>query len=74
MDPVEKLKYQTIQTELRDRLGLCNVFRRFLQNYAPFSAPLNKKFRKNQTKEFGSQNKEESNDPAYTLTKTGRRK
>ena len=42
----------TSQTELRSFLGMCNVYRMFVQGFAKISAPLNKKTGKNQPYDF----------------------
>ena len=43
---VEKFKEPTMQMELRSFLGLCNVYRRFVPNFARTAAPSNALLRK----------------------------
>jgi len=44
-----KATYPTTQTELRSFLGMCNVYRRFVPNFAHVAAPLNKYLMKGQS-------------------------
>ena len=49
---IERARAPTNQTELRSFLGMCNVYRRFIQGFAKIAAPLNKKTGKNQPYDF----------------------
>ena len=40
---IERALPPTNQTELRSFLGICNVYRRFVPNFARIATPLNKK-------------------------------
>lgn len=42
---VVELVNNLLQTEQRSLLGLCNVFRQFVQNFARLAAPLDNKLR-----------------------------
>ena len=46
-------------TELRSFLGLCNVYRWFVENFGRIASPLNKKLRKVEDPEFETLNEEE---------------
>ncbi|CDF40036.1 retrotransposon protein [Chondrus crispus] len=63
-DAIKKAQERTTQTELRSFLGMCNVYRRFVPNFARTAAPLNvllakgkpfqlEKFSVEQSKAFG---------------------
>ena len=58
-DAIRQLQAPTNLTELRSFLGLCNVFRRFVPNFARIAAPLNRKLRKGEPTVFGPLNEEE---------------
>lgn len=60
-DAIRGLKALTSLTELRSFLGLCNVFRRFVPNFARLAAPLHQRLKKDQPATFGSLNEEELN-------------
>ena len=53
-------KEPTTQTELRSFLGLCNVYRRFVPNFARTAAPLNAFLKKGCTTELPPFNEEQS--------------
>lgn len=43
---IQRLSIPTTQTELRSFLGMCNVYRRFIPNFAEVASPLNSLLRK----------------------------
>lgn len=43
---IKALQYRAAATELWSLLGLCNVYRRLVPNFAKLNSPLNKKLRK----------------------------
>ena len=45
-EPLKRCPYPTTQTDLRSFLGLCNVYRRFVPNFARGAEPLNALLRK----------------------------
>ena len=49
---IERARLPTNQTELRSFLGMCNVYRRFIQGFMKIAALLNKKTGKNQPYDF----------------------
>ncbi|CDF38306.1 unnamed protein product [Chondrus crispus] len=49
---IERARAPTNQTELRSFLGMCNVYRWFVQGFAKVAAPLNKNTGKNQPYDF----------------------
>ena len=53
-------RHPTTQTELRAFLGLCNVYRRFVANFAKLAGPLNALLRKGQPVELTNFSDEES--------------
>lgn len=55
----ENPKIPTNLTDLRAFLGLCNVFQRFVPNFAHVAAPLNEKPRKGQQQTFDGLSYEE---------------
>jgi len=58
-DAVRDVKEPTTVTGIRSFLGLCNVFRRFVPNFARIAAPLNAKLRKGEPVSFGPFNDKE---------------
>ena len=56
---LKQAQYPRTQTELRSFLGMCNVYRRFVPNFARVSAPLNRHTSKNAPKELPSPTPEE---------------
>jgi RNase H-like domain found in reverse transcriptase len=50
---LKDMTHQTTKTELRSFLCLCNVYRRFLKDFAKISAPLNILLRKGETPQLG---------------------
>lgn len=59
-DAVTKPEHPTSQTELCLLLRLCNAFRQIVPNFARLAASFNNKFRKNQPKQFGTLDEQES--------------
>ena len=59
-EAVERFRPLRTTTDVRSFLGLCNVFRRFMPNFARMSAPLNKKLEKGQPAKFDELNAEET--------------
>ena len=59
-EAVKRFKEPTTQTELRSFLGFCNVYRRFVPNFARTAAPLNAFLRKGCTTELTPFNEEQS--------------
>ena len=49
---LRKARYPRNQTELRSFLGLCNVYRRFIRDFAHTAAPLNALLKKGQPQEL----------------------
>ena len=66
-EAVKRFKEPTAQTELRSFLGLCNVYQRFVPNFARTSAPLNAFLKKGCTTELPPFNEEQS--AAFELLK-----
>ena len=59
VDAVRQFKTPADQGELRSFLGMCNVYRRFVPNFARVAAPLNQKLKKGEPFQFDSLNDEE---------------
>lgn len=59
-EAIEGLKPPTTVTGIRSFLGLCNVFRRFVPNFARISSPLNAKLRKGEPSSFGDLDEKET--------------
>ena len=59
-EPVKCFEDSTMQTELRSFLGFCNVYRRFVPNFARTAAPLNAFRKKGCTTELPPFNEEQS--------------
>lgn len=51
IDAIEALRYLATVSELRPFLRVCNVYRRFVPNFAEMGAPLNKKLKNGETKQ-----------------------
>jgi RNase H-like domain found in reverse transcriptase/Reverse transcriptase (RNA-dependent DNA polymerase)/Retroviral aspartyl protease len=52
IDTIEKAVYPTKRSELRSCLGMCNVYRRFVQGFARIAAPLTDLLKKGQPESF----------------------
>ena len=83
-DAIRHAQPPTTQTEIRSFIGLCNVYRRFVKNFARIAAPLNNKLHKDQPKSFGALTDEEFeafatlrnhliNPPILALPKVGKK-
>ena len=60
MEAVKRFKEPATQTELQSFLGLCNVYRRFVPNFARTAAPLNAFLRKGFTTQLPPFNEKQS--------------
>ena len=49
---LREAKHPSTQTELRSFLGICNVYRRFVPNFARIAAPLNRMLKKGEPKDI----------------------
>ena len=67
-EAVRRAKYPSTQTELRSFLGTCNVYRRFVPNFAHVAAPLNQLLTKGQDSRLPSPTDEQIR--AFSLLKT----
>ena len=67
VDAVKGFSEPTTQTQLRSFLGLCNVYRRFVPNFARISAPLNKMLKKDEPAVFPEHFTEEQLKSFLTL-------
>lgn len=56
---ITSAKYPTTQTEMRSFLGMCNVYRRFVPNFAHVAAPLNKYLMKGQSADLPAPKEED---------------
>lgn len=54
-DGIRELNTPTIQTVLHSFFGLCNVFYRFVLNFARIASPLPARLRKSPAKDLGQQ-------------------
>jgi Reverse transcriptase (RNA-dependent DNA polymerase) len=52
-------KPPSTQTELRSFLGLCNIYRRFVNGFAKITAPLNSLWRKGESPKLGALNEDQ---------------
>ena len=59
-EAVRKAVYPRTQTELKSFLGSCNVYRRFIPNFARVAAPLNSLLRKGEAFRLPSPNEEQT--------------
>lgn len=60
IDCLRYAKHPTTQTQLRSFLGLCNVYRRFVPNYAAVAHPLNQLLTKGNPSKLPSLNEEQT--------------